>query len=118
MDNLPEIAYLVRKTSLTLEQIGKLDREQFAAIFEEVQFQENQAEWVQANYLANIVAAIANTVPRRSKRVYKAKDFLEISMPTRGGERKVQEDLSELAKKFGIKLPGKKLLDFIEGGDQ
>jgi len=102
--NTEAICYLLRKTSLTRTEIGKLKPEQLQAIAKEVSFQESVEEYRRQHGLASILAAIYNTIPRkRGSRVLKASDFLNGEMPTR--EVKRLETLETLAKKKGIKLP-------------
>ena len=104
--NTEAIVYLLRKTSLTRTEIGKLKPEQLNAIVKEVSFQESVEEYRKQHATASILAAIYNTIPRkRGSRVLKASDFLTGEMPTR--EVKRQETLETLAEKRGIKLPSK-----------
>jgi len=51
--------------------------------------------------VASILAAIANTIPSKSRRIYKARDFLSYPEP----KREPDKSLEELAKEKGIKLP-------------
>jgi len=98
------IVYLLRKTSLTRSEIGKLKLDQLNAIIKEVAFQESVEEYRKQHGLATILAAIYNTIPRkRGSQALKAKDFLSGEMPTR--EVKRQDTLETLAEKRGIKLP-------------
>jgi len=109
------VVYLLRKTSMTLAEIRSLSPPQFREIIEEVYFQEAVAEHKTAYYLANILAAITNTVPRKGNRTYKAADFLAGKEPRRVGDKgasvNVREELEALAKKFNIRLPAKEIKD-------
>jgi len=88
---------------------------QFQSLLEEVAFQESLQEYKMANYVANILAAIANTVPRKGGHTYKSSDFLGSKEPRRAvsGEPVTgsMEELEALAKKFNIKLPAKEMKD-------
>ena len=100
--------YLLRKTSLTRSEIGKLKPEQYWAILKELYFQESIDEYRRQYSTASILAAIYNTIPRKSG--YKpltAKDFLSGDIPTRDGKQPSPVD--ELAIKKGIKIPTKDL---------
>jgi len=103
--------YLLRKTGMTLTEIRELDLKQFGEIYSEVAFQESVEEYQKAKYLAHILAAIANTIPRKSSRSYRADDFLLSEEPRRpgsspGGDK---EELKALAERFGIKLPTREI---------
>ena len=100
------IIYLLRKTSLTRSEIGKLKPDQLNAIIKEVAYQESVEEYRRQHGLASILAAIYNTIPRkRGSKVLKASDFLSGEMPTRKPQRPI--DTNTLAKNKGIKLPSK-----------
>ena len=102
--NTEAIVYLLRKTSLTRTEIGKLKPDQFNAIIKEVLFQENIDEYRRQYGIATILAAIYNTIPRR--RGSKASDFLSSGMPSRN---KPQNELEQIASKHNIKLPTKEI---------
>ena len=105
--NTEAIIYLLRKTSLTRTEIGKLKPAQLNAIIKEVYFQESQEEYRKAFAIASIMAAIYNTIPRkRGSKVLKASDFLTSEMPTRN---KPENELEQLASKHDIKLPTKEI---------
>jgi len=99
------IVYLLRKTSLNLQDIGKLTPRQFNELLKELYFQEAQEEYRKAHSVASILAAIYNTIPKKSRKVFKAEDFLGGNMPTRQKEETPSVD--ELAKKKGINIPSK-----------
>jgi len=104
--NTEAICYLLRKTSLTRSEIGKLKPDQLNAIIKEVYFQENVDEWRKMHSVASILAAIYNTIPQKSgHKALTAKDFLSGDIPTRDGKQPSPVD--ELAKKKGIKVPSK-----------
>jgi len=103
--NTEQIVYLLRKTSLTREAIGKLTPGQFQEIIKEVYFQESQDEWRRQHGIASLMAAIYNTIPgKRGTKVCKASDFLSSEMPTRN-----VNTLEKLAEAKGIRLPSKEL---------
>ncbi len=105
--NNESIVYLLRKTSLTLESIGKLTPAQFNAILSEVYFQESQEEWRTQHSVASIMAAIYNTIPRKKgSRPIKASDFLQSEMPSRAPK---ESSLQDLADKYKVSLPSKEL---------
>ncbi len=105
--NNESIVYLLRKTSLTLEAIGKLTPAQFNAILSETYFQESQEEWRTQHSVASIMAAIYNTIPRKKgSRPIKASDFLQSEMPSRTPK---ESSLQYLADKYKVSLPSKEL---------
>jgi len=105
--NTESIVYLLRKTSLTRTEIGKLKPDQFNAIVNEVYFQESVDEWCKMHSVASILAAIYNTIPQKpGHKALTAKDFLQGDMPTRGGKRP-DSNVDILAKQKGIILPSK-----------
>ncbi len=94
------VVYVARKLHWTLKEIGELTPKQFNEIIAELQFQEAQEQYRQDHNVASILAAIANTVPSKSHKSYKARDFIG-----KEPEREKQKPLEELAEKKGIKLP-------------
>ena len=108
MLELEHIVYLSRKLHWSKEEIGKLHPQQAVALYNEVVFQESVDEWGRQFEAANILAAIYNTIPTKSQRVYKPQDFLSSDKPIRGGERSQKVDkLEKSAEEAGIKLPSK-----------
>lgn len=106
--NTEAIVYLLRKTSLTLQNIGKLTPNQFNEIVKEVFHQESIDEYKRQHSVASLMAAIYNTIPRkRGSKTYKANDFLKGEIPNRNPEPKQEISLEKLAKEKGIKLPSK-----------
>ena len=106
--NTEDIVYLLRKTSLTRSDIGKLSPAQFNEIIKEVYFQEAQDEYRRQHGIASLMAAIYNTIPRkRGSKVLKPSDFLKGDMPERNP--KLKDSLEKLAEDRGIKLPSKEL---------
>ena len=102
------ICYLLRKTSLTRDEIGKLTPGQFNTILKEVYFQESVDTYREQHSIASILAAIYNTIPRkRGSKVYQASDFLKGDIPERNP--KPQDSLDKMAEDSGIKLPTKEL---------
>ena len=86
----------------------------FGELIEEVQFQEEVSQYQTAIYVGNIIATIANTVPRKSNRTYKAADFITMREPRRAsttGAPGSKEELEALAKRFQIKLPSREMRD-------
>ena len=105
--NTESICYLLRKTSLTRTEIGKLKPEQLNAIVKEVSYQESVDEYRHAHEIASLLAAIYNTIPQKAgHKPLTAKDFLSGDMPTREG-KKIDSELEILAQKKGIVLPNK-----------
>ena len=106
--NTEPIVYLLRKTNLTLDAIGKLTPAQFNEILREVYYQESVDTYREQHSVASLLAAIYNTIPRRrGSKVYQARDFLSGAMPER--QIKAQVSLEKLAEDRGIKLPPKEL---------
>ena len=102
--NTEAIVYLMRKTNLTRSEIGKLSPKQFNEILSELYFQESVDEWRKMNSVANILAAIYNTIPRKKgSQPIKAKDFLSSDMPER--HIKQEKTIDQMAEDKGIKLP-------------
>ncbi len=94
------IVYVARKLHWTLKEIGELTPKQFNEILEELQFQEAQERYRQDHNTASILAAIANTIPSKSHKSYKARDFIG-----KEPQREKERPLEELAEEKGIKLP-------------
>ncbi len=113
----PLIVYLLRKTSLSLHEIKALKLAQLREIHDEVVFQENSERYETLTNVAHILAAIANTVPRKERKGFTVKDFLKAKPPRRLGEKAeidTGEEIKELAKRFGIKLPTKEIRELEE----
>ena len=105
--NTEAICYLLRKTSLTRTEIGKLKPDQLKAIIKEVYYQESVDEYRKQHGIASILAAIYNTIPQKpGHKALTAKDFLSGDMPTREGKRP-DSNVEILAKQKGIILPNK-----------
>ena len=108
--NIESIVYLLRKTSLTLLDIGELTPGQFSEMLTELYYQEAVDEYRRQHSIASIMAAIYNTIPRkRGSKILKASDFLGGDIPERNP--KPQDSLDEMAKKRDIALPTKELRD-------
>lgn len=102
--NIESIVYLLRKTSLTLLDIGELTPGQFSEMLTELYYQEAVDEYRKQHSTASLLAAIYNTIPRKSgHKALTAKDFLAGDMPTRGDKK--PSNVDELAIKKGIKIP-------------
>ncbi len=100
------IVYLLRKTSLTRNEIGKLTTSQFNEILKETYFQESVEEYRKQHSIASLLAAIYNTIPQKSgHKPLTAKDFLHGDMPTRN--KQPDTNIETLSKQKGIKLPSK-----------
>ena len=95
------VVYLARKLHWSRKEIGELTPNQFNEIMVELQFQESQERYREDHNVASILAAIANTIPSKSRKTYKARDFLGYPEPTRGTDK----SLKELAQEKGIELP-------------
>ena len=107
------LVYLLRKTTLTIKAIGKLKPADFIDLLTEVHYQEAMEDYQTDARLANLLAAIANTVPRKPAKTYRVSDFLG-TMPQRVGEEAIVDEktkLETLAKQFNIKLPVKEMRD-------
>src|SRR3990167_1325391 len=105
--NTELIVYLLRKTSLTRTEIGKLSPLQFEEVLKETYFQESVEEYRYQHSIASLLAAIYNTIPRkRGSKILKAEDFLKGEMPSRN---KKTDNLETLAVEKGIKLPSKEI---------
>ena len=98
---IESVVYLARKLHWSRKEIGELTPKQFNEILKELQFQEAQERYRKDHNVASILAAIANTIPSKSHRVYKARDFMSYPEPKRGQEK----SLEELANEKGIELP-------------
>ena len=108
MSNTEGIVYLLRKTNLNREDIGKLSPVQFNAILNELYFQESVDEYRLQHSVASILAAIYNTIPRRQgSKTLKASDFLPGDMPDRNPKK--VNSLEKMAEEKGIKLPSKEM---------
>lgn len=104
--NTEAVVYLLRKTNLTRSEIGKLTPSQFQEILKETSFQESVDNYRNQYSIATLLAAIYNTIPRKSgSKTLQAKDFLSGDMPVRGGKKLTDVDI--LAKEKGIVLPSK-----------
>lgn len=108
-------AFLLRKTGMPLGEIRKLSPGQFKDLLEEIEYQEAVADYQTGYYIASLMATIANTVPRKGGRTYKSADFLGRKEPRRvnadGTPQDPMEELTALAAKFKIKLPGREIRD-------
>uniref|UniRef100_A0A6M3L1T8 Uncharacterized protein n=1 Tax=viral metagenome TaxID=1070528 RepID=A0A6M3L1T8_9ZZZZ len=103
--NTETIIYISRKLGWTLDEIGKLTPEQISELLTELYYQESVEEYRRQNSVANILAAIYNTIPRkRGSKALKASDFLSGKPP----ERFVEKTIEELARDKGIKFPKEK----------
>lgn len=97
------IVYLARKLHWSRKEIGELTPKQFNELMEELQFQESQEQYRQDHAVASILAAIYNTIPRKSHKTYKAKDFLSRAEPKRTIIE--EKSLEDIAKEKGIQMP-------------
>jgi len=86
-------------------ELGNLSPAQYNALLKEVYYQESVEEYRIQHSIASILAAIYNTIPRKSGHTpLKAKDFLSGDMPTREGKRP-DTNVEILARQKGIILP-------------
>ncbi len=102
---LAAIVYLARKLHWSRHEIGCLTPAQFNALLEELQFQELQEQYRHDFSVAAILAAIYNTIPTKSRRIYKPRDFIGVA-PKRKSQ---EESIEKLARVKGIKFPTRKL---------
>ena len=108
------VAFLLRKTGMTLTEIRSLELPQLRELFAEVFYQDSVAEYQAANIAASIMATITNTVPRKGGGSVKASDFLVMECPRRTGsdaQPSPEEELRAMANKFNIKLPPREMKD-------
>jgi len=106
--NTEAVVYIARKLHWTRSEIGKLSPVQFNEILKELYYQESVDEWRKMHTVASILAAIYNTIPRKSRKALTAKDFLNGNMPTREEKREEKRpeiSMDILAKQKGIILP-------------
>ncbi len=97
------VVYIARKLHWSRKEIGKLTPSQTNEIIKEIQFQESQEQYRQDYNVASVLAAIYNTIPTKSHKVYKPRDFLGRAEPQR--KTKKEKTLEELANDKGIKMP-------------
>jgi len=97
------IVYLARKLHWSRGEIGELTPGQFNELMEEIQFQEAHEQYRQDHAVASILAAIYNTIPTKSRKTYKPRDFLSGIEPQRKTPK--GKSLEELAGEKGIKIP-------------
>ena len=108
--NTEAVIYIARKLHWTRSEIGKLSPVQFNEILRELYYQESVDEWRKMHTVASILAAIYNTIPRKSHKSLAAKDFLSGDMPTRERKwrsKKPDTNVEILAKQKGIILPSR-----------
>uniref|UniRef100_A0A6H1ZTA7 Uncharacterized protein n=1 Tax=viral metagenome TaxID=1070528 RepID=A0A6H1ZTA7_9ZZZZ len=106
--NTEVIVYLLRKTSLTRSEIGKLSPEQFNETLKELYYQESVDEWRKMHTIATILATIHNAgIQVKHPEFKQAGDYFSGEMPTRNPKPK--DSLEKLATDRGIKLPSKEL---------
>lgn len=103
MLNTEQVVYIARKLKWNRSEIGKLKPLQAVELYNELVYQESLEEYKWNYFVALIIASIANTVPRKSGRVYQARDFLNCEEPKRMGERNDKSEI--LAESKGIILP-------------
>ena len=102
--NTESVVYLARKLGWSREEIGQLTPPQFQEILIELLYQEPVEQYNRSHQVASILAAIANTIPRkRGSKALKASDFLAGKAPDRNPQP--ETTLEEEAEKKGIKLP-------------
>mgnify|MGYP001599216071 CR=1 FL=1 len=102
--NTESVVYLARKLHWTREQIGALSPAQFNEILNEVYFQESVEDYHRQHSTACLLAAIYNTIPRKTNKALTAKDFIKGEAPTRD-----PRTLENTAEKHNVKLPSKEL---------
>ena len=101
------VAFLLCKTGMTLTEIRQLSPAQFHDLSQEVAYQESVSAHMTAQYVAHVLAAIANTIPRgKGAKAYTASDFLTTEPPQRGVPKAPDAGLAEKAAAAGIMIPG------------
>ena len=104
--NTEAVVYIARKLKWSRAEIGQLSPMQFNDLLNELYYQESVDDWRRMHSVANILAAIYNTIPRKKgSRPVKAKDFLSSDMPER--HPKSEKTVDQMAEDKGIKLPDK-----------
>jgi len=98
------VVRVARGTGWTLREIGELSPAQLYAIARELLRQESQEEHNQTYATASILAAIYNTMPRKSPNMLTAEDFLTSK---EGKTETGTTNLARLAKEQGIEMPKK-----------
>ncbi|MBA7602015.1 hypothetical protein ES703_09100 [subsurface metagenome] len=98
--NNEAIVYIARKLHWSREEIGELTLTQFNEILEELQFQEAQEQYRQDFSIASILAAVYNTIPSKSRKTFKPRDFLGGAEPKR-----MDSNLAKAAEAEGIEIP-------------
>jgi len=108
------VAYLLRKTGMTLTEIRSLLPAQLKELLEEVIYQEAVVDYQTASYVANLLAAIANTIPRKGGTAYTSSSFLKLQRPRRSGDDvpDPKAELEALATKFSINLPAREIVEY------
>ena len=102
--NTEQVVYIARKLHWSRAEIGQLSPKQFNELLTELYYQESVDEWRKMHSVANILAAIYNTIPRKKgSQPVKAKDFLSTELPDR--HIKQEKTVDQMAEDKGIKLP-------------
>ena len=102
--------YIARKTGWTWDYIGELPVAKLVSIYSELIFQESVDKWESNRNLAEVLAAVYNTIPRqKGSKTFSAKDFYDTQQPSRDGVGKVEMDeVDSMADAIGIQLPKEK----------
>ena len=95
------VVYIARKLHWSRETIGRLSPAQLAVTFNHLQKQESQEEYNKNYRTASLMAAIYNTIPRKTHKVFTPKDFL----PEREQSGKSQDKLEKMAEEVDIIMP-------------
>jgi len=100
--NTEQLVYIVRKTSLTLEDIGKFSPRQAIDFFKEL-LQQEQEDKYELYTILNTLLSVIHNAPISKPRIMKPNDFYQIKRHKR---QEIQKDLlTSLCEKKGIKLP-------------
>lgn len=106
MLEIEHIIYIARKLHWSRDEIGQLSPSQAIAVYNELAYQESVDEWRAQHSLASILAAIYNTIPKKSGHAKQASDFLNSEEPHRINEKKLNQT-DKRASEAGIVLPSK-----------
>ncbi len=97
-----QIVYILRKTSLTLKDIGELSRKQFIALYNELALQEAEEEFRKYSFY-NVLLSTIHNAPITKPRIQSPNDYYQLTEPRKKEPK--GNSLKVLAEKKGIKLP-------------
>jgi hypothetical protein len=96
------IVYVLRKTSLTLNDIGELSPEQFKDLYRELLQQESEERFDRYSFY-NVLLSTIHNAPISKPRIMNQNEFYQLREPHK--VEKPKNTLKDLAQKKGIKLP-------------